>query len=265
MSNTAKIRQFIKQNENDLAKKELEKLIFNVFKQKVEEVKINNDGYSLNSVNGFATVGGQEYFFKFHQEEDEQENVSEYYNAKMLEDAGFPVEKPVKQSTQSGEQILFYDVKKCPRFADICLDYELGKYKDKNALLKAQADLDDTVLEIYKKTLKPPVSKDIINQQSINQLFYWRLVDSNNQWGARAKNFYDQQNFCFDNIIKPINFEVLKTLTWHINGVEYSGNLQQSFANATKFLNPMELAKQPVVTAHGDAHNANVWFNNNGI
>ena len=49
-------------------------------------VAINDDIYSLNSLNGFVTLAdGQAFFFKFHQEEGEGDTVAEYYKIKVSE------------------------------------------------------------------------------------------------------------------------------------------------------------------------------------
>ena len=73
------------------------------------DVRINDDRYSLNSVNGTAVDGdGQRLFFKFHTEEGEAETVGEYYKAHVLAEAGLPVDLPVKASSTPGRQFQLY-------------------------------------------------------------------------------------------------------------------------------------------------------------
>ena len=89
---------------------------------------INDDRYSLNSVNGTAVDGdGQRLFFKFHTEEGEAETVGEYYKAHVLAEAGLPVDLPVKASSTPGRQFLLYAFRNDAKLADVCLKLETGQ------------------------------------------------------------------------------------------------------------------------------------------
>ena len=75
----------------------------------VDAARFTQDEYSLNSVSGRAVCSdGTTYFFKFHQEEGEQDNVTEYYRAQLLSDAGLPVEVPVAVVSTPGAQMVLY-------------------------------------------------------------------------------------------------------------------------------------------------------------
>lgn len=51
----------------------------------------------------------------------------------------------------------------------------------------------------------------------------------------------------------------MRDATWVINGVEYSETIGAILADAADALSPAHIGPAAVV-AHGDAHNANVWF-----
>jgi hypothetical protein len=73
----------------------------------VTSITFTSDAYALNSVSGrVAQNDGTELFFKFHVEDGEQDNVSEYYRASVLADAGLPVEVPVAISAEPGQQFV---------------------------------------------------------------------------------------------------------------------------------------------------------------
>src|SRR5690606_33574751 len=64
---------------------------------------------SLNSFNGFMTLGdGNRRFFKTHTETDTV--IDEYYNAEMLSNLGYPIIQPIFKSTEPGKQLLVYEV-----------------------------------------------------------------------------------------------------------------------------------------------------------
>ncbi len=223
----------------------------------VVAVHFTQDEYSLNSVSGQAVVSdGTFYFFKFHQEDGEEENVTEYYRAHLLEEAGLPVEMPVAVSSTPGAQMVLYRWHREPRMADVCADLErvhgpaacLGP-----GLLGARRALDARTGDVLLETLAAPVPTSA--QASIHQLFYHRLADRAGQFpGARYLGYYEAD---------PA-FAVLAGKRWRVNGVEYRSSLAQVAAEAAELLAPMGLAKSPVVTAHGDDHHGNVWVVANG-
>lgn len=236
-------------------------LVEELFPLKLSKVEIRKDGYSLNSVNGFLTsVSGEIYFFKFHQEEGEEETIQEYYRAKILEDAGFSVDSPCFASHEVGKQLLIYHARTMPRFADSCKEYETEPLKELTPLIQAQEKLDQEVCALYLNSLHH-ASYQEIEQESLFRLFYHRLVDHDGDhvMGSRAARFYRGQQIAI-NQTTSISFEQFETLTWRINGITYANNLHEIFTKAMDVLAPRHFFDQPCVIAHGDAHNANVWY-----
>ena len=71
LSRTAEIRATA-QHDVPRAEAMLAALIADLFAIPVADLRINHDQYSLNSLNGFFTSDGADFFFKFHQEEGEE-------------------------------------------------------------------------------------------------------------------------------------------------------------------------------------------------
>jgi hypothetical protein len=258
--------------EGDLsaAETELSGFLARKFGLPVASVQVRRDGYSLNSVNGFVLLREpppqgipRKLFFKFHQEEGEESTVKEYYLGELLRENGYPVDVPLLASKEVGEQILLYAARENPRFADVCREVEQQGCPASrlSALVRAQTDLDRLVLDRYRKTLHRAEAKDA-QAESLFQLFYWRLADSMEAgvFGGRVRAFYQGQSFRFPGVEEPVLFERLENLAWEINGIRYAGSLRQAFAGAKERLNPARTAAYPAVVGHGDAHNANVWF-----
>ena len=72
LSRTAKIRQ-LASVDSEAAVAELTAFLHDIFDIEIIELRINHDQYSLNSLNGFFQSNGNAYFFKFHQEEGEED------------------------------------------------------------------------------------------------------------------------------------------------------------------------------------------------
>jgi len=100
-SRTAAIREKAKTRDGSA-----EALLADLFGVKAHDLAINHGQYSLDSLNGFLEVDGKPYFFKFHQEKNEEEMNGEYYRANILAKAGLPVDQPIMMSTLPGEHIL---------------------------------------------------------------------------------------------------------------------------------------------------------------
>lgn len=265
----SRVRQLCAAKDFALAEKELVQFIGRKFNLPVGWVGIRDDGYSLNSVNGFVRLLGevpglpQQFFFKFHQEEGEESTIKEYYLGELLRENGYPIDVPLLTSKEVGEQILLYSVQGSPRLADACREVEkIGCPADRCApLVQGQQDLDHLVLDRYKHTLHRAGEEQALGE-SLFQLFYWRLADTVDAetFGGRVKSFYLGQDFVFPGLKDPISFEELGSLKWEINGVRYAGGLRQAFGEAKERMNPAKHADYPAVVGHGDAHNANVWF-----
>ncbi|MEZ5669420.1 MAG: hypothetical protein R3F55_18685 [Alphaproteobacteria bacterium] len=227
----------------------------------VAALSIRRDGYSLNSVNGFVDLAdGRRFFFKFHQEEGEEATVEEYYRAELLAEAGYPVDRPAYVCRAVGRQILLYEARETPRFADLCKAAEFAADPATlRPLVEAQMRLDRLVGERNVATLHGAEAADYAAEPLL-QLFVWRLVDdkADARLGGRAQRFYSGRSLVFPGLSLPA--EELRRLTWRINGRDYPATLDGLFADALAQLRPQPAGRYPAVVAHGDAHNANVWY-----
>ncbi len=236
------------------------------FSLPVSRLEIRRDGYSLNSVNGFIdTADGRRFFFKFHQEEGEEATVEEYYRAELLAEAGYPVDRPVHVCRQVGRQILLYAARETPRFADVCRAHEFSADPEElDPLIDAQVALDRLVAARTIETLHWADRADYAAEPLL-QLFVWRLVDAREDRtvGGRARRFYGGRTLDFPGLSLPA--EELRALRWRINGRDYPVTLDGLFADALATLRPEAVGRYPAVVAHGDAHNANVWYGADGL
>ena len=80
MTTSFEIRTLVKEGRRNEAAAAAARLLSEETGTRFTDVAINDDRYSLNSVNGTAVdASGQRLFFKFHTEEGEAETVGEYY------------------------------------------------------------------------------------------------------------------------------------------------------------------------------------------
>ena len=225
LSRTAAIRQVAK---TDVARAKAELTVFlgDVFEIQVSNLRINHDQYSLNSLNGFFQSGDKPFFFKFHQEEGEEDMKGEYYRAEIIAEASLPIDMPVMTSTLPGEQILVYTKREDKRFSDVLL--VLDKNPDDAAELRAaeaEKVLNQQILDVALRTLHP-VTPQQVAEEPMHHLFFDRMVNlkTGQAPGGRYKDFYIDKEFKFPGV----------TLSW------------DEFSNASLVIN--------------DAHNANVWY-----
>lgn len=252
----------------DKAASALQVFIGEKFELSIQGLEIRQDTLSLNSINGtFDVENGDKLFFKFHMEESE-ETVAEYYRAELLAQAGYPVETPLYISKEPGEQILIYPYKDSERLADMCRRLEqtdMQNTSEYGALLRGQEELDRICAEKTLETLHIATS-DELAQEPLLQLFYWRLVRHQSDGrvipGGRHHNFYVDQEFNFPNNV-TLSYKELSNLAWVINGKQYPVTFDQCFDRARELLAPTYLTSYAACTAHGDAHNGNVWANKN--
>lgn len=226
----------------------------------VRDVRINFDQYSLNSLNGFFETDEGPRFFKFHQEEGEEEMRGEYYRAAILADADLPVDQPLLSSTLPGEQILVYRRRQDARFSDVLRALDLSPEPAAIArALAAEAALNDRLLTVARATLHP-ITPDQSREEPIHQLFHDRLVDpvTGRYPGGRLAAFYTGKAFALPGV--TLDWETLSGARLRLNGVPYRHTLGQLFEAAHARLAPARLADAGGITAHGDAHNANVWY-----
>jgi hypothetical protein len=239
----------------------LASLIADLFAIPVHDLRINADQYSLNSLNGFFTSESAEFFFKFHQEDGEEQMRGEYYRADILARAGLPVDQPVHISTLPGEQLLVYRRRSDPRFSDVL--FELDESPTVTAIARAvaaEAALNDHILSCAKASLSL-ITPEQSGAEPIHRLFHERLVDQDTRQfpGGRYAKFYVDKRFEFPNGVS-ITWTQLQAARPIINGLAYRLSVGDAFNMANARYQPELLADAGGIVAHGDAHNANVWY-----
>ncbi len=254
---SALVPALLRRGDAEGAAREVSAALRAMFGLDIEGVRFTQDEYSLNSVSGRARLGdGTTYFFKFHQEEGEQDNVTEYYRAQLLSDAGLPVEVPVATSSRPGAQMVLYRLHEEPRMADVCAQLERAGGVEATLgpqLLAARRELDASIASVLIGTMKPPVPSSA--GASVHQLFYHRLADVRRGFpGGRYLRYY----------LADPTFTAVAAKRWRVNGIEYRSSLSALAEQAAELLAPVALAALPVVTAHGDDHHGNVWVTDGG-
>jgi hypothetical protein len=256
---TARARAMMKAGQVAEAEAVVSALIAEEFSRRVNGLTINRDAYSLNSLNGFVETDAGPFFFKFHQEEGEDRMSGEYYRARILAEAGLPVDLPVETSTRPGRQILLYRLRKDRRLAEVARDLDEERDLARLApVIAAQETLDRAVADVALKTLHP-ITPEQSQAEPIHRLFHERLRDFDRpgEIGGRFASFYRDQDFELPGV--TLNWRELRDLRISLNGVVYRDSLGALFDAAFAELDPARFSGLGV-TAHGDAHNANVWY-----
>jgi hypothetical protein len=215
---------------------------------------------SLNSFNGFLTLAdGRRLFFKTHVEPGSV--IHEYYNSKLLADAGYPVIQPVYSSTEYGKQLLIYDVIESPSVFDVARAIERGERDDLAALTEAQHRADADLLQIYLSTFEMQPAEEAA-KAAVHQLFYHRL-------GTRYEQFYAGKTLDLPGAC--LAWDELLRRKWIVNGNTSDTTLSEAIGTAGNLLNLEKIAAQlkldsfGSVVGHGDAHNGNVFFIPEGL
>jgi len=259
-SPTALARRLVAEGKRDEAEAVVAELIARNFNLPVQRVSITADWSSLNSLNGLVDVdGGGRFFFKFHQEEGEEATVEEYYRAELLQRVGLPVDVPAMVCREPGQQILLYAFRRDRTLADLCLEMErTGDLASLEDLLVLQAELDRITGESYLASLHASTAEKSA-AEPIHQLFHNRLVTPPDmtRLSGRVARFYAGKQVALPGGALP--WDEFARLSWRINGVDYPSSLAELFSESLTFLDPARLATCGALTAHGDAHNANVW------
>jgi hypothetical protein len=223
----------------------------------VVEVTLRPQAISLNSFNGFLTLNdGTQLFFKTHVEQDNV--ISEYYNAEMLAAAGYPVIQPLYSSKQSNQQLLIYPIVHAPSVFDVARSAEtIGEFgsEDVQRLTSLQNQSDEDLLRCYQLSFQPRASSD--PNSPIHQLFWHRLT------GGRFARFYnDYANFHLPhgNFVSSSVFRA----HWIINGSDYANSLDELVERAIAVLDP-SAHQEATIIGHGDAHNGNVFLTEQGL
>jgi hypothetical protein len=230
------------------------------FALELDSVQIGRDDYSLNSVHGYARLrNGEEYFFKFHHEEDEEVTLEELYRGEVLREAGFPVDLPRYASRQIGRQLLLYRRRHEPRFAEVCANLDFRPLQEAAPALRAQRELDELSCAIYLRTLHSASGHEIA-REPIHQLFHHRLIDPEapEVIGGRARRFFWQRHFDIAGL--HLTDAQVRAVHWRINGIDYMDTIGDLLERSRVLLHPAGLARFGALTAHGDAHNANLWW-----
>ncbi len=231
-----------------------------IYAHDVRTVELRPLAVSLNSFNGFLTrADGTRLFFKTHTESDTV--IGEYYQAALLAEAGYPVIRPVFSSTETGKQLLIYDEIESPSVFDVAWAIETGASNQLAVLTAAQNAADDHLLELYRTTLAKQTPLQA-GQSPVHQLFYYRLN------GGRLARFYGPlpgQPGEDVAIALPVGERLMKDVRrvrWEINGQVYTESLNDVITRAVRMLQPEQAG--PTVTGHGDAHNGNVFLQQDG-
>jgi len=262
-SRTAAIREAARKDASR-AEAMLADLLRDLFDMRVEALAIGRDSYSLNSLNGVFRSGGEEFFFKFHQEEDETEMRGEYYRADVLARAGLPVDRPVQISNLPGEQILVYRRRDDPRFADVLRRLDMAPEPTAmDRVLAAEGRLNDQLLAVARDSLHP-ITPARSRAEPIHRLFHQRLADpaTGAYPGGRLSRFYIEGRFLLPGV--EAHWDEIADARPVLNGLAYSRSLRELFDLAHDRLAPGRLADAGGIVAHGDAHNANVWYRRDG-
>ena len=264
LSPVAQARALAKAGRTGEAAAVVARLLAEQFGLRAEDFVINSDIYSLNSLNGTFVAGGEKLFFKFHQEENEGAMAGEYYRARLLADAGLPVDLPLHASSEPGRQILVYRRRTEPRFADVLRRLDLtDDPAGIREALAAERGLNARTMEVYAATLHA-ITPAQSAAEPIHRLFHERLTTPGapGVLGGRFASFYQDKECSLPGL--SVGWQELKSLLFVVNGVRYGRTLGDLFDEAFVRLSPERLADNGGVTAHGDAHNANVWFGGGG-
>lgn len=250
-------------SDKDSAEKMMLKFLKENEDEAIQHVQLTPKPESLNSINGFITYNdGERLFFKTHVEENEQ--VSEYYNASVLQQAGYPVISAKQIRHRPGKQIALYEIVTLSTLFDLlkkeeddCLQNSRVSEKSLR-LLEAQRNLEKCVANIYANTLEE-ISPENQARAPIHQLFFHRLADD-----GRLGLFYKGKSIDLDS--GSISFEDLANKEWKINGVVYTDTISQIIERCRYLLNPESTNKQSgvalhkfAIVGHGDAHNGNIF------
>lgn len=261
----AEARTLARAGEWQQASDKLRQLIGEVTGTQALTLQINRDQYSLNSLNGRVSLAdGRTLFFKYHHEEGEDHTIEEYYRAELLREQGFRVDVPLYACGEPGRQILLYRLRNDRRLADVCREIDMQQSTVAAAeVIAAQRHADGEIFALTLPTLNVGCVSEVA-AEPVHQLFYHRLISTGEQpgLGGRVKQFYVDQ--CFQLADQQLSWQTLSNLQWEINGVRYRHTLRQLFVEAATLLAPAALAQHGVVVAHGDAHNANVWYETTG-
>jgi len=221
---------------------------------------------ALNSLRAeFRTTDGQHLFLKCHHEAGEQDRVGEYYRSGILEQAGFPIEKALYQSSAVGEQLVIYryrDRRAFPELHGVARAIEAGGCDPlaMEPVVQAFDRFQQRIGERYLDSLHL-ASPAEIDGEAVHGLYHRRLVDhpGDAALGGRVREFYQRRQVSLPGgLVLP--FERFQDLRWVINGQRVGPSLHEALHRARQLLHPRPSAPMPAVTAHGDDHTGNLLY-----
>lgn len=221
----------------------------------VASVRLTPKAVSLNSFNGFFTHGREEYFFKTHVEEHGV--LDEYYHARLLDEAGYNVVRPLRLLREKNRQMVIYPVVAWPVMFELMRAIETGQKLPagitSETVLAAEKRECGRLLEIYQATLRK-VQTPSQQFPPIHQLFWHRLS------GERFQRFYESRMLPLpvSGTPRALPFASLQGCRWIINGVEQAQTLGELVRQARESLHPARVTA--TVVGHGDAHFGNVFL-----
>jgi hypothetical protein len=235
-------------------------------KSKVLEVLPTNTSAALNSVSGklkveFSANSGEtmSIFAKIHIEGEKREisfdsSVREYSNAKILENAGWPVIKPIFISQNLDYPLLVYPIVENETLFELLEESNIqGEDLLTNEQYKEFEDLNRSIGECELKTLNEMTSQEAMDAP-VQLLFNKRLIR-----GGRVDVWYkDDTIIKLPGLTESISWDELKLLKWVINGKEYPKTLDELIESARLTLKFNDDEKIFSIISHGDDHAGNV-------
>ncbi|GAC1386227.1 MAG: hypothetical protein NVS4B7_12520 [Ktedonobacteraceae bacterium] len=252
--------------EREKAEKLLQRWFARHMKLETRSVRLTPKAVSLNSFNGFYSLGDEEYFFKTHVEE--QGVLEEYYAAELLDQAGYNVVRPLQVLHEEGRQMVVYPVVQWPVMFDLMRAVETGQEGVALEMLAVAEQREcERLLGIYERTLVFSAAEEH-ERAPIHQLFWHRLV------GERYKRFYAGKVVPLPGHRRTgdgeggIQFEELLRCRWTIysndgtgiKGSKLSLTLGELIERAKEVLDPRR--ESMTVLGHGDAHFGNIFLEN---
>lgn len=227
---------------------------------------------ALNSMRAaFHTEDGQHLFMKCHHETGEGDRVGEYYRSGILEEAGFPIDKALYQSSMVGEQLVIYryrDRERYPELHGVARTIEAAgcQVHDMRPVVNAFDAFQREIGGRYLDSLHLATAAEIA-EEAVHGLYYRRLVDDDGPldeparqpFGGRVREFYLGAPVGLPDGT-DIPFERFWKLRWIINGKRHELTLQDALQRARRLLHPAAKGLLPAVTAHGDDHTGNILY-----
>lgn len=162
--------------------------------------------------------------------------------------------QPVYSSTESGKQLLIYEVVDLPSAFDTARQIENGEDAELAAITRAQNRADDALFEIYTRTLEQQTPEDAA-KAPVHQLFYHRLT------GGRLQQFYGETGEEVSLQLPDgdtVTMADVRKAQWEVNGQQYQLSLDELISSAISHLDPQQAGIS--IIGHGDAHNGNLFF-----